>query len=118
MTSVYTVAFSGTKFLMVRNPKRNGWEMPGGRIEKNEGVKDAAVREYMEEAGHEIEIVSINEITDGCCVCAAVLGERTGGSEFASELFSELPEELAFGRAEYDGVLEWARSVIEKMNAR
>jgi len=113
MSTVYTVAFSGSDFLMVYNPKRNGWEMPGGRIEKGESAEDAAAREYLEESGYRINIVAAKEI-DGCRVFAASLGDRKNEGEFASELFSFLPDELAFERSEYDHVLGWARSVIEK----
>ncbi|MDR2866032.1 MAG: NUDIX domain-containing protein [Methanomassiliicoccaceae archaeon] len=113
MSTVYTVAFSGSRFLMVYNSERCGWEMPGGKMEDGESVTDAALREYLEESGYVIDIVSVTAM-NGCMVCAAVLGERAGGGEMASELFPELPECLAFGRREYDGVLEWARSVLGK----
>jgi 8-oxo-dGTP diphosphatase len=34
--TIYTIAFKGNEFLMVYNRKRNGWEMPGGKIEPGE----------------------------------------------------------------------------------
>ena len=111
MNTVYTVAFSSGRFLMVYNPKRKGWEMPGGRIEENESVTDAAEREFMEESGYAVDIVS-HKAADGCCVCAAVLGDRVKEGEFSSELFSELPNELAFERSEYEGVIEWAQNTV------
>lgn len=112
MTSVYTVAFLGDEFLMVFNPKRKGWEMPGGKIGDDESAIDAAVREYMEETGHGIHVISTKEM-NGCHVCAAVLGKMERNGEFAFRLFSELPDALSFGRSEYDGVTEWARSVVK-----
>lgn len=108
MRTVYTVAFSDGRFLMVYNPKRKGWEMPGGRIEDGESVADAAVREFEEESGYRIRVFREKEHA-GCSVCAAVLGEKVSGGEFESKLFAELPDDLAFGRSEYDGVIEWAR---------
>ena len=108
--NVYTVAFSGNGFLMVLNPKRGGWEMPGGKMEENESTVDAAKREYLEESGYTIDVVSVNEI-NGCNVCAAYLLEKVSNGELASKMFTELPDDLSFERSEYDGVLEWARSV-------
>jgi len=115
MRTVYTIAFSGNDMLMVYNPKRNGWEMPGGKIEDNESITEAAAREYIEESGYEVSIVSVME-TNGCHVCAAVLGERMNDGELISKLFSSLPDELAFERSEYDYVTEWARAAV--MNVR
>jgi 8-oxo-dGTP diphosphatase len=115
MNTVYTIAFSGREFLMVYNPKRKGWETPGGRIEDNESVKDAAAREYLEESGYEVDIVDIM-VCDDCYVCAAVLGRKVGAGEFVSSLFGELPDDLAFERSEYDLSLEWARSSIIRIN--
>jgi 8-oxo-dGTP diphosphatase len=112
MNTVYAVAFSGPRFLMVYNPKRNGWEMPGGKIRDGESITDAAVRECAEESGYRTDVVAAKEM-NGCCVCAAVLGKKVSDGEMVSELFSELPDDLAFERSEYDGVLEWARSVMK-----
>ncbi|MCL2607146.1 MAG: NUDIX domain-containing protein [Methanomassiliicoccaceae archaeon] len=111
MRTVYTIAFSGNDMLMVYNPKRKGWEMPGGRIENNESVIEAAVREYAEESGYTVNIISAEEM-NGCHVCAAVLGKKVDHGELESKLFSELPDELAFERSEYDHTVEWARAVI------
>jgi 8-oxo-dGTP diphosphatase len=110
--TVYTVAFLGNGFLMAFNPKRNGWEMPGGKVNENENVTDAAEREYLEESGHAIDIVSTEEM-NGCHVCAAFLGEKKAEGEFVTAVFTELPDDLAFGRSEYDGVLEWAASAVK-----
>jgi len=113
MNTVYTIAFDGHDFLMVYNPKRKGWEMPGGSMEDNENAADAAFREYLEESGHEISVIAV-KATDDCYVCAAALGAKIRDGEFISALFTELPDELAFDRSEYDEVIEWARSVTEK----
>ena len=108
--NTYTVAFSGPRFLMVFNPARNGWEMPGGKIEEGEEADDAAVREFAEESGYEITLTGRKEMS-GCYVFAAVLGKRIRSGEMRSSLFHELPDDLAFARSEYDGVTEWARSL-------
>jgi len=41
------------KILLIKGPKR-GWELPGGRIENNEKIEDALIREVREETGVEI----------------------------------------------------------------
>lgn len=55
--SAYTVAFGDGGFLMVFNPRRGGWEMPGGHIREGETAEEGARREFMEEAGYLMDIV-------------------------------------------------------------
>ena len=50
MSTVYGVGFSSDRFLMVFNPKREGWEMPGGHVEENESDEEAVRRELQEHA--------------------------------------------------------------------
>ncbi len=109
--TAYAVAFDGDRFLMVRNPKRGGWEMPGGHVEPGETSEQAAVREFMEESGYRIEVVAGRDI-GYCDVFAAVLKERTGDAEMESRLFSELPDELSFDRAEYEDTVPWAKDAV------
>jgi len=111
MNTVYTVAFSDDGFLMVYNPVRKGWEMPGGKMEDDESAEDAAKREYLEESGYDIRIEAITEM-HGCYVCAAVLGNRIREGEMRSRIFEDLPDDLAFGRDEYNGVMEWVCSIM------
>jgi 8-oxo-dGTP diphosphatase len=114
MTSrtVYAIAFRDDGFLMVFHPRRNGWEMPGGSVEPGETSEIAAKREFMEEAGYEIEVLAVRDI--GCCdVCACRLLDRvTDDCEMKSELFFELPEILSFDREEYKDTVPWAKSVV------
>ena len=95
---------------MVFNPARNGWEMPGGKIEDGEEAEDAAAREFAEESGYEITLTGRKEMS-GCYVFAAKLGKKINIGEMRSSLFRKLPNDLAFPRSEYDGVTEWARSL-------
>jgi 8-oxo-dGTP diphosphatase len=44
------------EILLIKGPQR-GWEMPGGQVEEGESLKDAAIRETLEESGIEIEVV-------------------------------------------------------------
>ncbi|MDN5357287.1 MAG: 8-oxo-dGTP diphosphatase [Candidatus Methanomethylophilaceae archaeon] len=76
---------------MVFNTKRNGWEMPGGKVEKGESIVDAAKREFAEEAGYEVNIVSVRDL-GYCYVCAADLGGRVCVCEMESRLFDFIPE--------------------------
>ncbi|MCL2510254.1 MAG: NUDIX domain-containing protein [Methanomassiliicoccaceae archaeon] len=112
MSTVYAVAFSGGDFLMVYNKKRGGWEMPGGSIEEGESAEEAAKREFLEEAGYGIEIIGMRDLGH-CRVCACLLLEKqTDSQEMTSKLFSEVPPNIAFEKAEYDIVVPWARSVV------
>ena len=106
--TAYCVAMKGNEFLMVYNPRRKGWEMPGGRIEKGETSEQAAVRECMEESGYSVTAEAVRNI-GYCDVCACILGERVSDGEMESRLFSELPDELAFDTDEYESVISWAR---------
>lgn len=107
MQTVYTVAFRDEKFLMVFNNKRGGWEMPGGKMEDGEDIVKAAKREYAEEAGYDVDILSVRDL-GYCWVCAAELGERIVGCEMESRLFDHIPEKLSFQREEYEDVVPWA----------
>ncbi|MGE0015421.1 MAG: NUDIX domain-containing protein [Candidatus Methanomethylophilaceae archaeon] len=113
MTTVYTVAVSDGKFLMVFNGKRGGWEMPGGKVEAGESIAEAAEREFAEEAGYSVEIVKVRDLGH-CRVCAAFLGERVCVPEMESRLFDSLPEGLSFDRGEYEDVVPWAMEVLGK----
>jgi 8-oxo-dGTP diphosphatase len=65
MSWVYSIAFVGEKFVMVFNPKRDGWEMPGGHIEEGESAEQAAVREVREECGCDFAPFSKMKHRDG-----------------------------------------------------
>lgn len=110
--TVYTVAFRDGKFLMVWNPKREGWEMPGGHVKKGEDFAAGAAREFSEESGWTAEIVKIRDLGH-CRVCAGILvGEPSPDREMEYRLFSELPEELAFPREEYLDTVPWAEKAV------
>ena len=112
MRTAYAIAFKDDRFLMVWHNRRNGWEMPGGHVEEGETSEQAAAREFMEEAGYEIEIVATRDI-GYCDVCAARLGRKVKEDcEMRSELFDALPEQLSFGRDEYEDTVPWARSQL------
>ena len=112
MSTVYSVAFRDDRFLMVYNPKRKGWEMPGGHVEAGESIISAAKREFAEEAGYDIDVIGVKEL-DGCSVCAcSLLDKIKDTAEMEHRLFRELPEDLAFEREEYESVIPWAYSSV------
>lgn len=45
------------EILLIRRKGKVRWERPGGRVEMNESVSDALVREVKEETGIKVEIV-------------------------------------------------------------
>lgn len=112
MRTAYAIAFDGDRFLMVWHNERGGWEMPGGHVEPGETSEQACVREFMEEAGYEIEVVATRDI-GYCDVCAAILGKKVNEDcEMRSRLFSELPEKLSFDREEYEDTVPWAKNAL------
>jgi len=48
VTAVTAYARSGGHLVLVRNPR--GWDVPGGRLEPGEGLREALARELREEA--------------------------------------------------------------------
>ena len=45
-------------------PFLGAWSIPGGRIERGETARDAAVREVLEETGCSIEILALCDVVD------------------------------------------------------
>ena len=86
--------------------------MPGGHVEEGETSEEAAEREFLEEAGYEIDIVAVRDI-GYCDVCAARLGKKVKEDcEMRSMLFDTLPEQLSFERDEYLDTVPWAKSKL------
>jgi 8-oxo-dGTP pyrophosphatase MutT (NUDIX family) len=48
----YVLAIRDGRVLVIEPPERNRWEPPGGMVEVDESVLDAAVRECWEETGY------------------------------------------------------------------
>jgi len=108
MRTVYCIAFRDDEFLMVFNPKRGGWEMPGGKVEKGESDLEAIRREFAEETGMTLRALCCVETEEGS-VFAGEVGEPAGEGEMDWCLFDALPEQLAFPSCEYLPLIEWAR---------
>jgi 8-oxo-dGTP diphosphatase len=114
MNWVYCICYVGDRFVMVYNPTRNGWEMPGGRIEANEVAEHAAMREVREECGCDMSPVAFVVRRDGVVFCGELICPPSpkDKAEMQWDLFSELPSPLAFGEEEYSEVLGWSRAKI------
>lgn len=54
---VYRVINNKVRFLLIKNKRSAHWGFPKGHIEKGESPRQTAIREVLEEAGLEIEII-------------------------------------------------------------
>ena len=116
---VYCVAFSQDGFLMVHNTVRGGWEFPGGRIEPGEDPRTAALREFREETGRELDIVESVPDEPGRAVIffgrtAGEAGPITDGAIDEARFFTTPPDELAFGLPECLMLLEMGARVMDR----
>lgn len=111
MRYVYCIAFHGDEFVMVFNPQREGWEMPGGKVEEGENDLEAMKREFREEVGHEFLATSHMELLEGT-VYAGRMGDRVGEGEMDWCSFNELPDRLSFPKVEYLPLITWARKEL------
>lgn len=104
---VVILATTAEGWIFVRNKQRTTWELPGGHIEPNESVNDAAKRELFEETGalqfNLIELFDYSVETDVAKSSGRVFiaQEITLGplpdSEIAEIRFSKnLPESLTY----------------------
>ena len=103
LTRVVCVSKYKDQYVFSYNKKRNGWEIPGGHIEKGETWKDAVKREMYEETGAtkiDVEPICVYKIsTYGLlCYCEILeLEELPKEYEMEKIIFSDsLPENLTF----------------------
>ena len=108
MRYVYGIAFHGDEFVMVFNPRRKGWEMPGGKVEEGESDVQAMMREFREEVGREFVPLTSTD-AGGVPVFTGEMGGPYGPAEMEWRTFERLPQPLSFPRVEYLALIEWAR---------
>lgn len=100
------------EFLMVLHKKR-GWELPGGKIEANEGPVHCALREFREETGHLLGsphfVLKLHKPNGTCFVFTGGLGAEVAPVADAESIvemkwFKHLPrgEPLAFPDDPYE----------------
>jgi 8-oxo-dGTP diphosphatase len=111
---VYGVAFLEGRFIMVYNPKRKGWEMPGGKIEEGESEIEAMKREFMEEVGREFTPLSRTS-WEGTGVYLGEVGPEVASAELEWRALDELPQPLSFPLVEYQSLIAWARQEMERL---
>ncbi len=64
---VGVIAFDGVKVLLIRRgkpPRAGDWSVPGGAVELGETARAAALREFAEECGGEIELRQVVDAVD------------------------------------------------------
>ena len=107
-------ALGGDEVLLIRRgkpPREGEWSLPGGRIERGEPVRDAALRELVEETGVEARLVGLIDVVDGLFgpdfhyvlidyLAEWVSGEPVAGDDAAEARFVPI--------AEIDALVSWS----------
>ena len=113
---VLRVAEGRSEVLLIRRgsePMAGGWSLPGGAIEVGESVREACVRETLEETGLTVQPVAEVEIIDiihrdamGCVqyhylvvdvLCRVVGGELVSGTDASEVAWADVKQVLEFG---------------------
>jgi 8-oxo-dGTP pyrophosphatase MutT (NUDIX family) len=76
---------------------REAWGLPGGKVEPNESLKQAATRECFEETGYSVgDLIPVRTRVANGCICTTFVGRIMGAAPDA-------PRSLPF-----EGDVEWA----------
>ena len=107
------------KWLMVYHNDR-GWELPGGRIEDGESIKNAALREPFEETGKTGELVDqfILDSSEFGVVVFVKIDDYDDRDEWLSSdpniqcvsYHDIIPDELYWGNNELESILNYWRN--------
>lgn len=111
-----TGADGGDEVLLIRRgkpPREGEWSLPGGRIERGETVRDAALRELVEETGVEARLLDLIEVVDGLFgpehhfvlidfLAEWIAGEPVAGDDAAEARFVPL--------AEIETLIDWSET--------
>jgi 8-oxo-dGTP diphosphatase len=119
-----SLVLQGDRILLVKRSNKlsegGKWALPGGFVDRNETIKEAAVREIMEETGYEVADMTLLRIIDApnrpaedrqniAFVHFCVARERTGVPDWESSdvrwfSLSALPEEREFAFDHYSNI--------------
>lgn len=118
-------AIPGFEFLMVRNRKRGGWELPGGRAEPGETAAACASREFFEETGRRWRNPLLVERRDGplgeghvfLCWAGPMVGVHRAEEILEVGFHQELPRvaELSFPTDPYPELFAVAARVLRTL---
>jgi 8-oxo-dGTP diphosphatase len=105
-----------TEVLLIRRssePMAGGWSLPGGAIELGETIRDACVRETLEETGMNVEPVAEIETVDIIerdfegrvqyhyvvvdVLCRVVGGDLVAGTDASEVVWADVKQVLEFG---------------------
>jgi 8-oxo-dGTP diphosphatase len=95
------VFFKDGKVLMLRKPSRGFWALPGGKMEPKETVKEAVVREYLEETGIRIKDPVLKSIS------TFLVDEGNGVHEWMMFTFLAKDGEGQTKETTDEGILQW-----------
>ena len=128
LVGVGAVVFRDDDVLLIKRgkpPFEGQWSIPGGKLEYGEKVKDAIIREVMEETGVEISFIGILDVFDAKTseepdarpmviidyVAEWVSGEAIAGDDAREAEF--VPIEKAIERLSWDTTREAIRRAVE-----
>jgi 8-oxo-dGTP diphosphatase len=107
------------ELLLIKGP-RMGWEMPGGQVEEGESLKEAAIRETMEESGIEVEVTKfcgIFQNVDQSICNTLFLAKPVGGTPTTSSESLEVgffPIEQALEMVSYPNFKERIKYCLDE----
>ncbi len=124
---VGVVAFREREVLLVKRgkePRLGEWSIPGGAVETGETVRDAALREFREECGGEIQLHELVDVLDIMArdeagrvkyhyVVVDFWAEWRGGELRPADDVADA-RWVALDALDAYGLPEWTRAVIEK----